>query len=252
MGDKTDIMDEILQLRLMYSIRDNMQSYYQGEKVRQMPEDQPNQLISDNIMSAYFALLKKFKSGQDVEKIERELVDYVYRETEKIEFNIDYAKFHTTDKKSDNVRQDDIEKTEKNNKLVLRLEKEIAKELECRREMGKTDIPQGFVPTSISIVKNEKDKEYFVINFVGCESPLKIPICTNLRHTQYGSSYALSGKIKGLGNISYKDIKEKGEILLTTQTAKDAGKVYTSSSYKRLSGLTDSKQIKISDSVLRD
>lgn len=240
--DNSNIMDEIFQLRLMYTIRENMQRYFRGEKIRQMPEGQPSQLTSDNIMSAYFALLKKVKSEQETEKTEQRLVNYIYQEVNKIEYKIDYESFHSTDKKEDKNRKKNIEKVAKNNNTIKRLEKEIQQEIICRRNANKTTISQDAKPISVSIVKNDKGKEDFVVKFDENDQLLIIPIYKN-KKGNYGSYYTLSGDIKGIGNVTYKELKEKGEISLKQQTTQNIGKKYTLSSYKKLSSVKDEKLI---------
>lgn len=245
--EDTDIMDEILQMRLMYAIRDNMQRYYRGEKIRQMPEGQSSQFTADNVMSAYFALLKKTKSEEEAEGIEKQIVDHVYDEVKKIEFGIDYPSFHTTDRAADLMPEKNIEENPKNNKFVKKINDKIRQELEYRRKTDKSSGPQDAEPISISVAKSEKGYDIFRIEFAESDIPLDIMIYHNNKGTKYGTYAALNNKDdkKGLSlnQEDYSELIKKGNISLKGQKIQNAGKKYTKSEYKNISGLTDDSLI---------
>ncbi len=241
-----DFLDEIIKLRLLHSLRENMQRYSRGEREISMP-DGSTQIIADNIIETYFAILKKQKTQENIFNTDKKLIDYVYNVIKKTSYPFNPQEYKTTKAAEDKARNDDAEEVEKRNTLVENIKKAIVAEIQHRINNQKNDFSIDDEPISISLVTenvSSRTAEYFEIKFANKEEPLKIKIWT--KKELFGSIYNLTESKRykdGLSNKIYNDLLKEGEFSLTKQSqSSSVGKHYNPTEYKRLSGIKDSKQ----------
>lgn len=243
-----DFLDEIIKLRLLHSLRENMQRYSRGEREISMP-DGSTQIVANNIIETYFAILKKQKTQEDIFNTDKRLIDYVYNVIKQNSYPFNPQEYKTTKAAEDKARNNDAEKVRKRNILIENIKKAIIAEIEHKNEKDKREgrpiiFSINDEPISISLSSekiNPRSVGYFEIKFANKEEPLKINIYTNGK--QFGSMYGLSDK--GLGNDIYNGLLKEGEgeFILTKQSqSSSVGKHYSPAEYKRLSGIKDSKQ----------
>lgn len=237
-----DFLDEIIKLRLLHSLRENMQRYSRGEREISMP-DGSTQIIADNIIETYFAILKKQKTQENIFNTDKKLIDYVYNVIKQTSYPFNPQEYKTTKAAEDKARNDDAEQVRKRNILIENIKKAIVAEIEHAKKKNKElifSIDDEPISISLSSEKiNPRSVGYFEIKFANKEEPLKINIYTNGK--QFGSMYGLSDK--GLGNTIYEALAKEKEISLTKQSqSSSVGKHYNPTEYKRLSGIKDPKQ----------
>ena len=253
MSDDNQIfIDEITQLRLLYSIRDNMQRYSKGERTRLLPGAEKPQLVAENIVNTYFALLKATRTTNQSANVEKQIINHIMQQVNNIEFSFNPHEYHTTSRKEDDVRKKETETVKKNNKLVNDIKKAIEQELKNRNKKGNDEYLLDAIPSDIEISK-DNGIEYFTIRFADINEPLKIRVRTygDIK----GSSYYLIGskKKEGLNNSLYKALSQAGKLILTEkQTSQKSSKKYSPSEYKKIAKIVDDEQIKKELEVFND
>ena len=164
--DNNLFMDEITGLRLLHSFRENMQSHSAGEREKEFPSGE-RLSITDNIISAYLALLKKLKTQEQISSSEKKITDFIYQKLQEIKDDFNPFDYKTTDKKEDKSREKDKKEVDAHNKLVKKIKERIKTEIKGREKTTKEKgISIDDEPVSISIVLDQKRNcELYSIKF---------------------------------------------------------------------------------------
>lgn len=239
-------IDEITELRLLNSARENMQIFSQGTRIQDLP-DGNKRLIADNIISTYFAIMKRLKTQEESSNNENNLVDYIHNVVKNIEYDFNPYKYRTTDKEEDKARKKDKESVKEHNDLVKGLRTAIKAELTNFHKQGKrSEYSADAEILSAEVLQRENGKEYFVITFADNEKPLDILVAS--KGNKVGSYYNLqNGSTKnGLSNTLYEKIKKQGKVIMVDkQNSAEVGTKYTASQYKTKSGLKDKEHAEL-------
>lgn len=215
------IIDEIVTLRLLHNLRSSMQKYAAGNRENK------------NVKS----LIEAFCLFSDNKDLPTEIRNKIASHVAEIKFNrLAYQSLSIKEK--DKLRKA-VNRSNKQNKSIVLLQKQIAEELEYQHSRGKmTDVPLDAVFETISA-----DEEYFTVKVCGREEPLKFPVKQNKgKHFSLLGAKALVDKAyakKGFNENSYKfltSLDDKNYVLETNEV-ENAGKKYTASQYKSILGL---------------
>ena len=222
MAENKLIVDKIVTLRLLHTLRSNMQKFALGQTTPQICR----------------ALIEGYSLFCQDENLSAKIRTLIASYVETAPFNPNA--FKTTTVKEDKKQQQNVKKSAAQNRAVALLQKQIAEELAYQHSLGKmTDVPENAQFESISA-----HDASFEVKIAGRDDPLVFNIkiykgkhitalgfraLTDTKYAKQGFDEKTFKLLQGLG--------EQGFELEKSAKVENLGKKYSSSQYKSFLGL---------------
>ena len=225
--------NDLEQIKALYDIRSEMQSFCQNED---------NRFARFGVLSAYEKLIDDDLRS----KINAVIQEYVYQRLNAGEFN--YFQFKTTSEKEDKARRSGTNKSKAQNSNIALVRKQIKEEIAFQATV-KEELKGR---ENAEILSVSVDKDYFTVKLSDSDEPLKLRHCTHQKGKKhfslFGRAAILNTNIKpgGINNKAYELIAACGEdgfVLQDMEKPVDSGKKYSPAEYRILSGMPRSAEL---------